>query len=70
MTDGQEVIMQPKDTRVTFSPVLPSVPYSNFGAPAGAEAWFGDRERGVMRAAGSANPAAMKLRREEPLSIY
>ena len=38
ITDGSEVVMQPKESGVTFSPVLPSVRYASFTGAAAAGA--------------------------------
>ena len=38
ITEGSEVVMQPKESDVTLSPVLPSVRYVSFTGAAAADA--------------------------------
>jgi len=58
ITLASEVVMQPKERDVTFSPVFPSVRQVSFTSFAGACG-------APIPAAGSASPAARKLRRED-----
>jgi len=71
ITLGSDVIMQPKPSALTFSPVFPKTRYLTWGAaasamldPAAGEA--DGRATGIAEAAaGKASPDAKKVRRDE-----
>ena len=67
MTLGSEVIMQPKPTVVTLSPVLPRVRWSSLGDLCFGRGLIGESRKLILEAApatGSINPADRKSRRE------